>query len=181
MLLFQPKSYKFHYPINLHIYALVSAHVIQIPLPNKLAYLCSCSSPNRTNSAMQSETMHQVMTIIDMRPVTGTRSRGSIVSNCRTDGHKSSRISPTGGMATAPKSDTRAKLIIPPEARTTTPLTMEHRPPVTQGVPVMQHTGGPARFMELIPTGTMPAALHRLPTHLLDTANNSPLQNTRHS
>jgi hypothetical protein len=88
---------------------------------------------------------------------------------------RSSRTSLTGRMATAPTSDTKAKLIIPPEVRTTPLLTMEHRHPTTAAAPVMEPTEDQTRVMEVIPAGMTPAllmAVLHLHTHLLDTANN---------
>ncbi|PNF32328.1 hypothetical protein B7P43_G13646 [Cryptotermes secundus] len=110
-----------------------------------------------------------------MRPVTETRSKENTASNFRTDAHKSSRTSLTGRMATAPTSDMKAKLITPPEVRTTLLLTMEHRHPTTAVAPVMELTEDRTLDMEVIPLGMTQAllmAVHLL-THLLDMANNS--------
>lgn len=144
-----------------------------------------CFSQSRTSSDTQYATTHQVMITTDMRQATETLSKVNTVFNCRTDAPRLSRISPTGRMATARTSDTRAKLIIQPEAHWPPLLTTQHQAQVTMQVPIMQHTEDQTQVTHLTPTGMTAVMLlvvrHHLRTHLLDMANNPSLYQHHHS
>lgn len=146
---------------------------------------CLCFSQSHTSSDTRYATTPQVMITTDMRQATETLSRVNTVFNCRTDAPRSSRISPTGRMATARTSGTRAKLIIQPEAHSPPLLTTQHQAQTTMEVPVMLHTEDQTLVTQLTPTGMTAVILmvvhHHLRTHLLDTANNPPLYQHHHS